>query len=295
MKILVIGKNGQLGKSIHKIIKNSKQINNFIFIGKEELDFSDTRSIHFFFKNKKFDIIINCAAYTAVDQAEKVSDLANQVNNNAVRELAKIANINNTKLIHISTDYVFDGKKTKPYLETDLTNPINIYGKTKCAGENSLKEVMHSNAIIIRTSWIYSEFGKNFLKSIIKLGKKNNELKIVCDQIGSPTCAKDLASTIIDITKNKTFNKDVFSTEIYHYSNIGHISWYDFAKEIFRLTNIRCKIKPILMKDYNTLAKRPKFTTMNVDKIFKTFNVKIFSWKISLKKFIINNENIFRN
>ena len=283
MKVLVIGKNGQLGKSIHKIIKNKKQINNFIFIGREELDLSNSQSIHLFFRNKKFDIIINCAAYTAVDKAEKEYDLANQINNVAVRELGKIAKILNAKLIHISTDYVFDGKKIKPYLETDLTNPINIYGKTKCAGENSLKKVMLFNAIIIRTSWVYSEFGKNFLTSIIKLGKKNNELKIVSDQIGSPTYATDLASAILDIIKNKTFMQNNFPTEIYHYSNIGNISWFDFAKEIFRLTKIQCKIKPILTKNYCTLAKRPKNSVLNKSKIFNRYNVKRRLWKSSLK------------
>ena len=283
MKVLVIGKNGQLGKSIHKIIKNKKQINNFIFIGREELDLSNSQSIHLFFRNKKFDIIINCAAYTAVDKAEKEYDLANQINNVAVRELGKIAKILNAKLIHISTDYVFDGKKIKPYLETDLTNPINIYGKTKCAGENSLKKVMLFNAIIIRTSWVYSEFGKNFLTSIIKLGKKNNELKIVSDQIGSPTYATDLASAILDIIKNKTFMQNNFPTEIYHYSNIGNISWFDFAKEIFRLTKIQFKIKPILTKNYCTLAKRPKNSVLNKSKIFNRYNVKRRLWKSSLK------------
>ena len=283
MKVLVIGKNGQLGKSIHKIIKNKKQINNFIFIGREELDFSNTQSIHSFFKNKKFDIIINCAAYTAVDKAEKEFDLANKINNIAVRELAKIANKQNTKLIHISTDYVFDGQKNKPYLETDLPNPINVYGKTKCAGENSLKKAMLFNAIIIRTSWVYSEFGKNFLTSIIKLGKKNNELKIVSDQIGSPTYATDLASTIIEIIKNKNFMQNNFATEIYHYSNIGNISWFDFAEEIFRLTKIRCKIKPILTENYFTLVKRPKNSVLNKSKILKKFSLKGRLWKSSLK------------
>lgn len=283
MKVLVIGKNGQLGKSIHKIIKNKKQINNFIFIGREELDFSNTQLIHSFFKNKKFDIIINCAAYTAVDKAEKEFDLVNQINNLAVKELAKISKTFNSKLIHISTDYVFDGKKIKPYLETDLTNPINIYGKTKCDGEKSLKEVMIFNAIIIRTSWVYSEFGNNFLKSIIKLGKKNNELKIVSDQIGSPTYAADLAATIIEIIKNKTFVKKNFSTEIYHYSNLGNISWFDFAEEIFRLTKIQCKIKPILTENYFTSAKRPKNSILNKSKIFKRYNLKGRLWKSSLK------------
>ena len=288
MKILVIGKNGQLGKSIHKIIKSTKQINKFIFIGRDKLDFNNTQSIQYFFKNKKFDILINCAAYTAVDQAEKESDLANKINNIAVRELAKIANKQNTKLIHISTDYVFDGQKNKPYLETDLPNPINVYGKTKCAGENSLKKAMLFNAIIIRTSWVYSEFGKNFLKSIIKLGKKKGELEIVSDQIGSPTYATDLASVILEIIKSKTFIKNKFPTEIYHYSNSGSTNWFKFAKEIFRLININCNIKPILSKNYFSSAKRPKNSTMSSFKIINKYKVKHKSWKSSLKKCIIS-------
>lgn len=284
MKILITGKNGQLGQSFFKIIQNSKEVNQYIFTGRDELDLSSTKSIHFFFKKKKFDIIINCAAFTAVDHAEKETYLANQINNIAVGELAKIAKANNSKLIHISTDYVFDGKKTKPYLETDFVNPINVYGKTKSAGENSLKEIMLFNAIIIRASWVYSEFGSNFFKSIIKLGKKNDELNIVSDQIGSPTYAVELASTILSIIKNKTFMQKNFHTDVYHYSNIGNISWFDFAKEIFRLTKIQCKIKPILTENYFTFAKRPKNSSLNKSKIFEKFNIKGSLWKSSLKK-----------
>jgi dTDP-4-dehydrorhamnose reductase len=210
MRILVTGKNGQLGKSINKIVythkckNNYQQDNEFIFVGREELDLSNNSSIINYFDNHdKFDIIINCAAYTAVDKAEEEQELVNQVNHLAVKQLAGIAKEQKAKLIHISTDYVFDGESDKPYIETDKTNPINVYGKTKLAGEKVLQTVMPMNAIIIRTSWLYSEYGNNFVSTVLRLGKERDELNIVSDQIGSPTYATDLAGAILEIIKNK--------------------------------------------------------------------------------------------
>ena len=286
MRILVTGKNGQLGRSIHKLVNtdtkidNNQSSNEFIFVSREELDLSNESSIsHYFDSNDRFDVIINCAAYTAVDKAEEEQELANQVNHLAVKQLAEIANKQQTKLIHISTDYVFDGESDKPYIETDKTNPINVYGKTKLAGEKALQAVMPTNAIIIRTSWVYSEYGNNFVSTMLRLGKERDEINVVSDQIGSPTYATDLANTILKIISNKNYQNKEQSTEVYHYSNEGEISWYDFTKEIFKLAKTNCKVNPITTQQYPTPAKRPKNTLMNKNKIIEKFGVKNANWK----------------
>ena len=295
MRILVTGKNGQLGRSIQNIVNtdtkigNNQSPNDFIFVGREELYLSSESNInHYFDNNDKFDIIINCAAYTQVDKAEKEQELANQVNHMAVKQLAKIANNQQARLIHISTDYVFDGESDKPYIETDETNPINFYGKTKLAGEKALKEIMPTNVIIIRTSWVYSEFGNNFVKTMLKLGKERDELDLVSDQMGSPTYATDLAAIILEIIKNKEFKEVGQATQIYHYSNEGEISWYDFAKEIFKIAKLDCRISPITTEQYPMPANRPKNTSMDKDKITERFGVKIPYWNESLRACIIN-------
>jgi dTDP-4-dehydrorhamnose reductase len=294
MRILVTGKNGQLGRSIQKLVNtdtkidNNQNSNEFIFVGREELDLSSESGIsHYFDSSDKFDIIINCAAYTAVDKAEEEQDLANQVNHLAVKQLAQIAKNQQAKLIHISTDYVFDGESDKPYIETDKTNPINIYGKTKLAGEKALQAVMTTNAIIIRTSWVYSEYGNNFVKAMLRLGKERDELSVVSDQIGSPTYATDLAEVILKIIDSKEFRKANQTTQIYHYSNDGEISWYDFTKEIFKLAKIDCKVSPITTEQYPTPAKRPKNTLMNKDKIAKAFSADTSDWKMPLSACVI--------
>ncbi|MDB4027275.1 dTDP-4-dehydrorhamnose reductase [Candidatus Thioglobus sp.] len=292
MKILVIGKNGQLGRSIQKTVNTDTKIvnnhspNDFIFVGREELDLSSENSISHYFDNNKFDIIINCAAYTQVDRAEQEAELASQINHLAVKKLASIASNQQARLIHISTDYVFDGESNKPYLETDTPNPINVYGKTKLAGEKALQTVMPMNAIIIRASWLYSEYGNNFVSTMLKLGKEQNELSVVSDQIGSPTYAADLADAILEIIMHKKFRDLVQTTQIYHYSNEGEISWHEFAKEIFKLAEIDCKVCPITTQQYPTPAKRPRNTLMNKDKIAKVFNIKISNWKSSLNTYM---------
>jgi dTDP-4-dehydrorhamnose reductase len=282
MKILVTGKNGQLGKSIHKSVTNNKKINEFVFVGREELDLSSTDNIISYFNQNNFDIIVNCAAHTAVDKAEEEAVLANQINHLAVAQLAQIAKTQQAKLIHVSTDYVFDGESDKPYTETDETNPINVYGKTKLAGEKALQEIMPTDAIIIRTSWVYSEYGNNFVKTMLRLGKERDELNVVSDQIGSPTYATDLANAILDTMQNKAFKEVGQETQVYHYSNVGEISWYEFAKEIFKLAGIQCSVSSITTEQYPTPAKRPKNTLMNKDKIAETFSVNIPDWKESL-------------
>ena len=285
MRILVTGKNGQLGRSVHKVVGNNEQTNKFVFVGREELDLSNRDNINSYFDdNDRFDIIINCAAYTAVDKAEEEQELANQVNHLAVKRLAQIAKNQQAKLIHISTDYVFDGESDKPYTEADETNPINIYGKTKLAGEKALQKVMPTNATIIRTSWVYSEYGNNFVKTMLKLGKERDELNVVGDQIGSPTYATDLAEAILKIINNEDFKTKEQSTEIYHYSNTGEISWHEFAKEIFKIAKIDCKVNSILTEQYPAPAKRPKNTLMDNNKIIQTFNVGTVFWKNLLEE-----------
>jgi len=275
MKILVIGANGQLGKSVQKIVSSAKQNNEFVFVGRGELDFSQNDNIEKYFKENSFDVVVNGAAYTAVDKAESEIELTNQINHLAVRKLAEIAYKKNIKLIHISTDYVFDGTGSKPYKETDKTNPINVYGKTKLAGEKALQEIMTTNAIIIRTSWLYSEYGKNFVKTMLNIGKNNGEISVVNDQIGSPTYALDLAQTVIHIISHEKFTKTTFKTQIYHYSNLGFYSWYEFAKEIFKISDIGCLVNPITTDKYPLPATRPMFTVLNSQKITDDFDLKI--------------------
>ena len=291
MRILVTGKNGQLGRSIYKIVNTANgdnlSPNEFIFVGREELDLnSESSIINYFDNHDKFDIVINSAAYTAVDQAEEEQELANQVNHLAVKQLAEIVKEQKARLIHISTDYVFNGESDKLYIETSETNPINVYGKTKLAGERTLQEIMPTNAIIIRTSWVYSEYGNNFVKTMLRLGKERDEINVVSDQIGSPTYATDLAGVILEIIKNKEFREVDQATQIYHYSNKGEISWYDFAKEIFKLAKINCKTVPIKTEQYPTPAKRPNSTLMDKGRINQTFGVNMVFWKDSLKRLL---------
>jgi dTDP-4-dehydrorhamnose reductase len=290
MRILVTGKNGQLGRSINKLINTEVKADNnlssskFIFVGREELDLSSESSIsHYFDSNNRFDVIINCAAYTAVDKAEEEQELANQVNHLAVKQLAEISKAQHAKLIQISTDYVFDGESDKPYLESDTPNPINVYGKTKLAGEKALQEIMPTDAIIIRTSWVYSEFGNNFVKTMLRLGRERDELNVVSDQIGSPTYATDLAGVILEIIKNKEFREEEQATQIYHYSNKGEISWCDFAKEIFTISKIDCKVNPITTQQYLTPAKRPKNVLMEKYKISNIFGINTEDYRKALK------------
>ena len=285
MKILVTGKNGQLGRSIYKLINTEVKADNnlssskFIFVGREELDLSNNSSIINYFDNHdKFDIIINCAAYTAVDKAEEEQELANQINHLAVKQLASIANKQQARLIHISTDYVFDGENFKPYCEDDTTNPNGVYGITKLDGEKAMQEINPLNSIIIRTSWVYSSVGANFVKTMLRLGRERDSLGVIFDQVGTPTYARDLAKAILDILVNIKNEK----VEIYNYSNEGVLSWYDFAKEIMRMAKIDCSINPIETSEYPTPAKRPHFSLLNKSKIKKEFNLTIPFWKDSL-------------
>ena len=287
--ILVTGKNGQLGQSLHKISKNYPQYD-YIFVGREELNFCQSQSINRYFKNQHFDVIINCAAYTAVDKAESEAVLADQINNQAVAQLAQIAKNQNAMMIHISTDYVFNGQNYKPYTETDLTDPQNVYGLTKLKGEQAIQKI-DSNAVILRTSWVYSEFGFNFVKTMLRLGKERKALNIIYDQVGTPTYAGDLAQAIMDVIAfrlshdrhsglTEKFIKE--NVSVYHYSNEGSCSWYDFAKEIFEFNNISCQVTPIETNKYPSPAKRPSYSILNKAKIKNDTGIKIPFWQDSL-------------
>jgi dTDP-4-dehydrorhamnose reductase len=274
--ILVTGSNGQLGSEIKELSSNYSY--NFFFTDRNSIDITCKDSIRDYCKANDINVIINCAAYTAVDKAETDIENADIGNRKAVKKLALISKELNIKLIHISTDYVFDGKNFKPYCEEFQTNPQGIYGKTKLDGENEMRDINPKDSIIIRTSWVYSSFGNNFVKTMLRLGREKESLGVIFDQVGTPTYARDLALTILDIIPQINSDK----VEIYNYSNEGVLSWYDFAKEIMRMAKLNCKINPIETFQYPTPAKRPHFSLLNKSKIKSTFNIEIPYWKDSL-------------
>ena len=286
MLILVTGSNGQLGKSLKCLIGQSSLNHEFVFVTREQLDLTNFNNVRNLIEKNKFDIIINCAAYTSVDKAETEKKQANLINHFAVLNLAEIARDNHIKLIHISTDYVFDGSKLESYDETDSVSPLNVYGKTKLDGENAIFSIMQFDALIIRTSWVYSIHGNNFVDTILKLCAVKDEINVITDQIGSPTFANDIASSILSIVDNKKFNESHQESQIFHYSNKGKCSWYEFAKEINRLSGAKCKINPIHSKDYPQAAVRPKQVILNKRKIIDFFDLDLIFWKESLKKCI---------
>ena len=282
MRVLVTGSNGQLGSEIRDLYTNYENIE-FVFKDLPELDISDEDSVNSLIIDKKINAVINCAAYTAVDKAEENIELAERVNSIGVSNLVKVLDKVNGKLIHISTDYVFDGTNSHPYKESDPVSPIGIYGKTKRAGEIILIN-SKIDAIVIRTSWLYSSFGSNFVKTMIDLGKDKNSINVVSDQIGTPTYARDLANTCLNILQISGSEKISKKGKIYHYSNKGFASWYDFAVLIMDLAKLNCKVNPILTKDYSTLAKRPHYSVLNKGKIITDFNIDIPNWKESLQE-----------
>ena len=292
MRILVIGKNGQVGQSIQNLVNKTSNSNlsdyGFVFVGRDELDLSKASNIQAYFEKNKFDVVINCAAFTDVEKAEVDENDASLINHIAVKEVATIAKKNNMKLIHISTDFVFDGDKREPYIESDKTSPVNIYGKTKLAGEFAAISIMKFNAVVLRSSWIYSEFGNNFVDTIIKNATLKGQLNIISDQFGTPTYANDLAQIIIDILIKDKFNEREMPSEIFHYSNEGECSWFDFAKEIVDILQIDCNLSPITSDDYSQLAKRPKYTVLSKTKISEEFDLNINYWKDSLKRCLKN-------
>lgn len=274
--VLVTGSNGQVGSELRELSSNYPY--KFYFTDKKELDITNLQSIRKYIIENNIDTIINCAAYTAVDKAETEKELANKINHLAVKNLAMLSNEFGIKLIHISTDYVFDGTNFKPYTEDDVANPQSVYGKTKLDGEKATLEYNLKNSIIIRTSWVYSYYGNNFVKTMLRLGKEKESLGVIFDQVGTPTYAKDLARTILDIIPKIQNSK----LSIYNYSNEGVLSWYDFAKEIMKMAKLDCKINPIETTEYPTPAKRPHYSLLNKKKIKEAFNIEITYWKDGL-------------
>lgn len=281
LNVLVTGLNGQLGSELKELIQNTTSTienYNFYFLTSQELDITQHAKVKEFITDTEIKIIINCAAYTAVDKAESDAEMADKINHLAVENLAQISKEKKIKLIHISTDYVFDGKNYKPYNEDDKTHPNSVYGVSKLAGEKAIIEINPLNSIIIRTSWVYSSYGNNFVKTMLRLGKEKASLGVIFDQVGTPTYAKDLAKTILEILP-KIQNSKV---NIYNYSNEGVLSWYDFAKEIMRMAKLECVINPIETVEYPTPATRPHYSLLNKSKIKKEFDIIIPYWKDSL-------------
>jgi dTDP-4-dehydrorhamnose reductase len=277
--ILVTGANGQLGLCLQEISKYHSTIK-FFFSDLKELDITNKESVNTVFKTTNFDFCINCAAYTAVDLAEADSEKAKNVNVLAVENLVEACKINNTKLIHVSTDFVFDGKSNIPYTESDKTNPLSVYGKTKLDGETAVQTAL-TEFFILRTSWLYSEYANNFMKTMLRLGNERNELGIISDQIGSPTYAKDLAKVIVKIIES-----DSNEYGVYHYSNEGVASWYDFAKAIFDLSDTKINVNAIPSSSYPTPAKRPHYSVLDKSKLKTNLGIEIPYWRDSLKEAI---------
>jgi dTDP-4-dehydrorhamnose reductase len=279
--ILVTGASGQLGSEIKRSSKNYFGYE-FIFTDEDTLDITDGRKGREFIKNNFCDWIINCAAYNFVEKAETDFEKAIQINSFAVKNLADSIRGTDSKLIHFSTDYVFDGMANIPYNEKSVTNPLSAYGKSKLEGEKSA--LLHSASMVIRTSWLYSEFGNNFVKSILSKGKVNEPLKVVFDQTGTPTYAADLADAVLLIISKVIRNQIAFNAGIYHYSNEGVCSWYDFASEIIQEAGLKCRVKPILSKEFQSVVKRPSYSVLDKSKIKENYEIEIPHWRSSLKK-----------
>lgn len=278
--ILITGANGQLGREMRKVLDGDIFVN-AIYTDVEELDITCQQAIEDCLASNKVDYVVNCAAYTAVDAAESNVELCTKLNVEAPTLLAQAAHKHGAKLIHVSTDYVFDGTSCRPYREDDPVCPASVYGSTKASGEKHIIDVA-PESIIIRTAWLYSPHGKNFVKTMLELGRSRESLRVVCDQVGTPTCALDLASVI------KTFiDSEQWHPGIYHFSNEGAISWYDFTIAIHRIAGITsCHVLPCMSKDYPTAAKRPHYSVLDKSKIKETLGIEIPHWEESLEQCI---------
>ena len=284
MRVLITGSNGQLGSEIKEMAANYKKLD-FIFKDLPDLDICNFNLLQSFIIDNNINAVINCAAYTAVDKAEEDSIIATKVNYEGVLNIVNALENVNGKLIHISTDYVFDGDHFFPYKESDPVSPIGVYGETKREGELA---VINSalDSIVIRTSWLYSFYGNNFVKTMLHLGNEKEYLGVIFDQVGTPTYARDLAKTCLEILcKDSSLNISK-NGSLYHYSNEGVASWYDFAISIMELGGKNCKLNPIQTKDYPTLAKRPQYSVLNKSKIKTDFKIEIPYWRDSLKECI---------
>jgi len=277
--ILITGSHGQLGNEMQQAAKSFPAFN-YLYTDIEDLDICDRAALNAFVKANKVNIIVNCAAYTAVDKAEDDVELCYKINSDAVRNIGEVASENNLKVVQISTDYVFDGTNHIPYTEDQPVCPDTVYGKSKLAGEQALMASC-KDAVIIRTAWLYSSFGNNFVKTMIKLGTERDSLNVIFDQIGSPTYAADLAHAILKVLSHETFVPG-----IYHFSDEGVCSWYDFTKTIHRIAGITCDVHPIETKDYPARTPRPHYSVLNKAKIKSTYGIVIPHWEESLERCI---------
>jgi len=277
--ILVTGSNGQLGSEMQQAAKRFTNFK-YIFTDVAELDICDKNTLNNFVKENGVNFIVNCAAYTAVDKAEDDVELCYKINRDAVKNIAEVAQENAVKVVHVSTDYVFDGTNYVPYTEDMPVCPSSVYGKSKLEGEQVLLENC-KDAVIIRTSWLYSSFGNNFVKTMMKLGTERDNLNVIFDQVGTPTYAADLAENILNVISHESFVPG-----IYHFSDEGVCSWYDFTKTIHRIANITCNVQPIETKDYPVRTPRPHYSVLNKAKIKSTYGISIPHWEESLEKCI---------
>lgn len=277
--VLVTGANGQLGNSL-RVLSRQCLSYTFLFTDVDGLDICDAEAVRTYVNGNQVDYILNCAAYTAVDKAEDDEALCLRINAGAVRNLGEAAREAGAKVIHVSTDYVFDGTAHCPYLETDPTCPVSAYGRTKRAGEEALLAAC-PDSVIIRTAWLYSEYGHNFVKTMLRLGKEREEISVVFDQVGTPTYAGELARAMISVLEAAETN--AFQPGIYHFSNEGVCSWYDFTVKIFQIAGLACRVKPIESREYPSRAVRPPYSVLNKRKIKATYGLAIPHWEESLR------------
>lgn len=281
MVVLVTGSNGQLGQSLQYVAKNHPEIH-FVFCNSSELDISSKNSCEQVFSKFKPNYCINTAAYTAVDKAETEAEKAYLINVIGARNLAELCQFYQTTLLHVSTDFVFDGTKTFPYTEEDIPNPTGVYGQTKLDGELEVQNKC-DNYFIVRTSWVYSQFGNNFMKTMLRLAHERDSISVVDDQIGTPTNAVDLANALLSIILFSHKNSETKKYGIYNFSNEGQCSWFDFAKMIFKINNISLNLQSIPTSSYPTPAKRPSYSVLDKAKIMLDFGIEIKNWEDSLK------------
>jgi dTDP-4-dehydrorhamnose reductase len=277
--VLITGAYGQLGASLKNICRDNSECTCF-FTDVDTLDICDKKQLYDFVKGNNISVIVNCAAYTAVDKAEDDRELCCKINRDAVRNIGEIATGNNAKVIHVSTDYVFDGQGNRPYSEEDETAPQSVYGHSKLDGEKALLSTC-PDTVIVRTAWLYSETGNNFVKTMLRLGRERDSVGVVNDQKSTPTYAGDLASAIKTVMEAARFVPG-----IYHYTNEGICTWYDFAKKIFEFSGLQCSVKPLRTEEYPTRATRPAYSVLDKTKIKQTYKIDIPAWEDSLTKMI---------
>lgn len=276
LKVLITGKNGQLGFDFYQLLKGKEDV---VAAGRDDFDVTDLDSANKFIREYMPDIVIHCAAYTKVDDSEKHIDIAYKVNAIGSGNIASICSDIGAIMVYISTDYVFDGEKSMPYNEFDIPNPINVYGKSKLTGENIVKEILDKH-YIVRTSWLYGKNGNNFVKTMLRLSKMKDEIKVVNDQHGTPTYTKDLAEGIYFLIKSGAYG-------IYHMTNSGMTTWYEFARKIFELSGIKTQVMPISSEEYNSPAKRPKYSVLDNFILRHRFDYKLRNWEDAIKEFLI--------